>query len=188
MPVPVDSVVDAAIARIAACPATERRALFFAELAKLDPTARERWELAEFGPRRFPECHGPYVPAEWSVLAAVVYPRREYSPDEIARYADHAEACAILAERRAEWLAARMAARAAAREADRLNTHRDAQRPAYEEASALVRALRAAEVSARELLDDAEDGEVRLRPFQPERRAASGRNWLRWMRRRDGAR
>ncbi|MCC7089528.1 MAG: hypothetical protein IT295_10260 [Dehalococcoidia bacterium] len=188
MPVSVDSVVDAVVARIAACPSAERRALFFEELAKLDPTSRERWELAEFGPRRFPECVGPYVPAEWSVLAAVVYPRREYSPAEIERYADHAEACSILAARRAEWLAARSAAAAAEREAKRFNTYRDKDRPRYEAAATAARELRATEQSARELLDDAEDAEVRLRPFQPEKRLASGRNWLRWMRRRDGAR
>lgn len=175
-----DSFVDAAIERIAALPPGERRAAFFLELGKLDPFSRDRWELAEFGRRRF--AHGPYLHHEWETLTGVVYPRRQLTPNEQGRQADHAAAIAVVEERRLAWLAARGEAQASSKRAKRLNTHREEDRAKYEEARVAAAELGDLERAAWQAFEDAQANEVRLRPFQSERTASAGRNWLRWLR------
>lgn len=185
MSVKSDSFVDAAIERIAALPPGERRAAFFLELGKLDPFSRDRWELAEFGRRRF--AHGPYLHHEWETLTGVVYPRRQLTPNEQGRQADHAAARVIVEERRGEWLKAKAELDRARNAAKRANTHRAEDMARYESARIAAAAAADLERDARERLDEAQANEIRLRPFQEERVGAAGRNWLRWLRRDGGA-
>lgn len=178
------SVVGAAIDRIAARPPIERRSAFFEELRKLDPLSRERWELAEFGRRMF--APGPYYSSEWEALQGIVYSRRKPKPGEEARLAEHAAARVVVEECRQEWLLAKGEADRARDWAKRSNTHRAEDMARYE--AARIAAAEAADLErdARERFADAQANEIRLRPFQEERVAAAGRNWLRWLRRDGG--
>lgn len=182
MPATAPAAVDAALARIAATPPASRRSVYFSLLAELDVLSRERIDLAVYGRQMFRECFGPYSPPEWDLLVGVCYPRRVLPANETARMTDHAEAVTIAEERRQAWIAARGAARAAKRAMSQIPRFTEEHHARYEAARVAALDAAAIESVARDAWDDALSHEVRLRVHQPEAQAASGRDWLRWLR------
>lgn len=185
LPAPQHIDVDSVIARLAALPKPEARRAFFAQLESLEPFSRERIDLAEYGRSRL--APGPFLEAEYAILVGYSWPRRGYTPEEQAVHRDHAEAIAILQTRRDEWDAQMRWHRACEARLGRIDPHANNARSMNEAARVELAEAKELETVAFERYETALAAEVSLRPHQPPRKLAAGRNWLRALAGRGGA-